>query len=514
MNNSPTLIKRALISVSDKTGIIELARDLYALDVEIVSTGGTAQALREAKIPVQDISQFTGFPEIMEGRVKTLHPNVHGGILGLRDKHQPVAQEHDIQWIDLVVCNLYPFAATIKKTDVSFDEVIENIDVGGPSMIRSAAKNMGWVTVVTDPNDYQPFLQEIQEHGGVRFETRREFATKAFAHTAQYDAIIHQHLSKETPFPETLNLTHRKLFDLRYGENPHQQAAVYKNTMGESHGILTATILQGKQLSYNNINDADGALACLKEFNEPACVIVKHANPCGAASGTNIVEVFHRAYAADALAAFGGVIALNQACTADIAKEIVKVFVEIVMAPSYTPEALQLLAKKPNMRVLELGQVPSQKNAYELRSIAGGVLLQAADTKMITYNDLHCVTKKQPTTKEIDDILFGWRVLKHVKSNAILIAKDKTTVGIGPGQVSRIDAVDTALRKAGDKTHGAVLCSDAFFPFRDSIDTIAPSGVTAIIQPGGSVKDQEVIDACNEHDIAMVFTGGVRCFKH
>ncbi|OGH58840.1 MAG: bifunctional phosphoribosylaminoimidazolecarboxamide formyltransferase/IMP cyclohydrolase [Candidatus Magasanikbacteria bacterium RIFCSPHIGHO2_01_FULL_33_34] len=511
MNKNSTQIHRALISVSNKDGILEFAKELQRLGIEIISTGGTAKKLTEANINVKDISEFTGFPEMMEGRVKTLHPKVHGGILGLRDSHKVIAEQNEIKWIDLVVCNLYPFSETILKENVNYDEIIENIDIGGPTMIRSAAKNMGWVTVIVDPQDYNPLLEELKS-GGINFETRKKMAIKSFGHTAQYDTIIHNHL-KEEKFSYNFSLTFKKDYELRYGENPHQMASVYKKPNNKGCNILNAKILQGKKLSYNNINDADGALSTLKEFTEPACVIVKHANPCGVAIGDNIATVFKQAYNTDPMSAFGGIIALNRTCTKAIAEEITKVFVEIVLAPNYDKEALGVLDKKQNMRVLELGNILPNQDKLEFRYIEGGLLVQDIDTKIIKKEDLQFVTDKQPTEQELIDMLFGWKVLKHVKSNAILIAKNNTTIGIGPGQVSRIDAVDLAIKKSGEKIKDSVLCSDAFFPFRDSIDKIAQTGIKAIIQPGGSIKDEEVIKACNEYKISMVFTGN-RCFKH
>jgi len=554
MNKNNLAIKRALISVSNKEGIVDFAKGLHDLGVEIVSTGGTAKLLAEVGILVKDISSFTGFPEMMNGRVKTLHPKVHGGILGRRDQDAAVAAQNNIEWIDLVVCNLYPFAETIQKQNVYFDEIIENIDIGGPTMIRSAAKNMGWVTVVVDPGDYQPMIEELRS-GGVSFATRKRLATKAFGHTAQYDTLIHTHLSSRAKqsevegslaeqkgdsspsvrnddhFPDKLQLQFSRLYDLRYGENPHQRAAVYRDPAVKHSALLDAKILQGKQLSYNNLNDADGALSCLQEFTEPACVVVKHANPCGVAVAGDINTAFRSAYEADALAAFGGIIALNRPCTKEIAEYICTVFAEIVLAPNFTVDALALFAAKKNLRLLELGNIGTPTARLEIREVIGGLLVQDANVNEIVRKDLKCVTKKQPTDAEYADMLFGWKVLKHVKSNAIVLAKESVTAGIGPGQVSRVDSVYTALRKAntsppvegGDHTsgasgqrgsaEGAVLCSDAFFPFRDSIDIIAPAGITAIIQPGGSIKDQEVINACDEHDISMVFTG-IRCFKH
>ena len=511
MNTNLVQPKRALISVSNKEGIVEFAKGLNELGVEIISTGGTFKTITEAGIPAVEISDYTGFPEMMDGRVKTLHPLVHGGILGLRDEHTEVAKENNIKWIDLVVVNLYPFSETITKEGVTDDEVIENIDIGGPTMIRSAAKNIGWVGVVVDPSDYTPLLEELKA-GGLTYETRKKLSAKSFGHTAAYDTIIHNHFKNEK-FSEDFSLTYKKHYDLRYGENPHQEAAVYIEPNNTENNLLNAKIHQGKQLSYNNLNDADGALATLREFTDPACVVVKHANPCGVATGENITEVFKQAYNADALSAFGGVIAINRPCTPEIAQEIVAVFAEIVLAPSYEEGSLEILAKKKNMRVLELGEMGPLKDKQEIKYIDGGLLVQDIDTKTIEKSDLKIVTEKQPTEEELNTMLFAWKVLKHVKSNGILTAKNKVTLGIGPGQVSRVDAVDIAIKKSGDKIDGAILASDAFFPFRDSIDNIAASGIKTIIQPGGSIKDEEVISACNEHGIAMVFTGA-RCFKH
>ncbi|MBU0579332.1 bifunctional phosphoribosylaminoimidazolecarboxamide formyltransferase/IMP cyclohydrolase [Patescibacteria group bacterium] len=551
LNTNLTQIKRVLISVSDKTGIVEFAQELNNLGVEIISTGGTAKKLSEANIPVIEISDFTGFPEMMDGRVKTLHPLVHAGILGLRDKHSDQAQEHNIKWIDLVVCNLYPFSGTIQKPDVTEEEAIENIDIGGPTMIRSAAKNVGWVGVIVNPADYTPLLQEIKDQQGLTLETRKKLAVKAFGHTAQYDTIIHNYfssgLSSRVPtetgcsdlvgseiatsplgdprndssqdkFPEDINITFKKDYELRYGENPHQKACVYKEPNNNDNNILNAEILQGKKLSYNNIGDADGALNMTKEFSEPCCVVVKHANPCGVATGNNINEVFLRAYNTDSLSAFGGIISLNRVCTKEIAEELDKVFAEIVMAPDYDPEALEIFKKKKNLRVLKLKKIEPRENKLEFKYVDGGILFQDVDTKIINQPDLSFVTKKLPTEEQLADMLFAWKVLKHIKSNGILIAKNNTTLGVGAGQVSRVDAVDLAIMKAeanklNEQISGSVLASDAFFPFRDSIDKIAKTGIKAVIQPGGSIKDKDVIKACDEHGIAMVFTGN-RCFKH
>ncbi len=512
LNQTKIKITRALISVNDKQGLEPFALALHENGVEILSTGGTARTLRKAGVPVIDVTDYTGFPEIMDGRVKTINPLVEGGILGLRDQHGEEAEANGIKWIDLVVCNLYPFAETIQKPDVTIARALENIDIGGPTMIRSAAKNAGWVGVIIDPTDYNTVISELTEHNGLTFETRRLLSAKAFGHTAQYDTLIHNYL-KDEPFSDDYSITFNKFYELRYGENPHQKAAAYKIPITTSNNILTAKIHQGKKLSYNNIMDADGALACLTEFTEPTCVVVKHANPCGVATGTDIAEIYDRAFNADAQSAFGGIIALNRTCTAAVAKAIASVFVEIVLAPDFEPAALEILARKKNLRVLELGQIPGRKPRLIYRYIDGGLLVQEADIKTITLDDLEVVTKTKPSNTEIETMLFGWKVLKHVKSNAILVAKGNTTVGIGAGQVSRVDAVDIAIRKSGARARAAVLTSDAFFPFRDSIDIIAPSGIKAIIQPGGSIRDKEVIEACNEHGIAMVFTG-TRCFKH
>ena len=512
MNTEKTSVKTALISVSNKENIIELGKGLDGLGIEIISTGGTAKALRDVGITVTNVSDYTGFPEIMEGRVKTINPLVEGGILGLRDKHAEDAEAHNIKWIDLVVCNLYPFAETIQKPDVTLDIALEKIDIGGPTMIRSAAKNIGWVGVVVDPADYDSVLNELQEHGGLTFDTRKRLSAKAFGHTTKYDTLIHNYLKSE-PLSDDFSLTFEKYYDLRYGENPHQQAAAYKAPIATGSNILNAVIHQGKKLSYNNIMDADGALDCVKEFDEPACVVVKHANPCGVATGEDITDCFHRAFNADSLSAFGGIVALNRTCTTDIAEALRKIFIEIVLAPDFEAGALELFAKKENLRVLEIGQLGSHEPRLEYKYVDGGLLVQEADVKTIVLDDLTTVTKVKPSDKNMVDMLFGWKVLKHVKSNAILIAKDNTTLGIGPGQVSRVDAVEIAVRKSGDYLDASILASDAFFPFRDSIDQIAETGIKAVIQPGGSIRDEEVIEACDEHGIAMVFTGA-RCFKH
>jgi len=512
LNQNPTRIKRALISVFDKTGIIELAKSLNELGVEILSTGGTAKTLRDTDIPVIDVSNYTQFPEIMDGRVKTLNPLVGGGILGLRDKHADDAESNNIKWIDLVVCNLYPFSKTIFQENCDLALALENVDIGGPTMIRSAAKNMGWVCVAVDPLEYSTIADELHSNGQISFETRRKFSSKAFGRMAQYDTIIHNYL-KEEKLSNDFSLTFKKHSEMRYGENPHQPAAAYQILEDRSNNILNAKMHQGKKLSYNNIMDADAALACLKEFDQTACVVVKHANPCGVAIGHDLLDVYNRAFNADNLSAFGGIIALNRICTEDVAKAINNVFVEIALAPSYDKNALTILSKKKNLRVLEIGEISKREPKLEVRNIDGGILVQENDTSILKREHLNTVTNIVPTERDLDNMIFGWKVLKHVKSNGILIVKDNVTVGVGAGQVSRVDSVEVAIRKSGNNISGSILCSDAFFPFRDSIDKISEVGINAVIQPGGSVRDQEVINACNEHGIAMVFTGK-RCFKH
>ncbi len=506
-------VKTALISVSDKTGIIELAKELLRLGVKLLSTGGTAATLRDAGLTVTDIADYTGFPEIMDGRVKTLNPMIAGGILGNRDKHKTDAKPHNIRWIDLVVCNLYPFSETVLNPEKTRADAIENIDIGGPTMIRAAAKNMEWTTVIVDPADYTMVLEALNTLASITPDLRQTLAAKAFGHCAKYDTLIYNYL-KEENLPEFFSLTFDKSYDLRYGENPHQQAAAYHASNVGPGSILTAEIHQGKQLSYNNLMDADAALNCLQEFSEPACVIVKHGNPCGAAAGKDLQDVYRRAFEADSKSAFGGIVALNRVCSTDIADKIFSVFIEIVLATGYTPGALTVLSKKKNMRVLELGSPQNgPAEQQEFRFIKGGLLVQESNGRRILPEDFKVVTSTDPSAAERKDMEFAWRILKHVKSNAILTARDQTTLGIGAGQVSRIDAVDIALRKSSAGLGGAVLASDAFFPFRDSIDRIAQTGIKAVIQPGGSRRDGKVIEACNEHKIAMVFTGH-RCFKH
>ena len=512
LNNENVKINRALISVFDKTGLDKLAKEFVSRGIEIMSTGGSAKFLRDKNIKVTDVSDYTNFPEIMDGRVKTINPLVEGGILGLRDKHEKDAKDNNIKWIDIVICNLYPFSETISKNDCDQALALENVDIGGPTMIRSAAKNVGWVTVIVDPNDYDYLLENITDENEIDFDSRSFFSAKAFGHTAQYDTIIHNYLKPEK-LSDDFTLTFSKHSEMRYGENPHQAAAAYTIPGDRSNNILNAKIHQGKKLSYNNIMDADAALSCLKEFNSTACVIVKHANPCGVALGANMLNVYKRAFNADSLSAFGGIIAINQPCDDILAKEISKVFVEIVLAPAFTKKSLEIFSKKKNLRVLEVGNIQSREQLLEVRNVVGGVIVQETDTSILSEDNLQVVTKNKPSDSDMKTMLFGWKVLKHVKSNGILIVKDNTTVGVGAGQVSRVDSVDIAMKKSGDSIKDSILCSDAFFPFRDSIDKIAGSGIKAVLQPGGSVRDDEVISACNEHGIAMVFTGQ-RCFKH
>ena len=512
LNNNNVKIKRALISVFDKTNLEKLGQELFSKGIEILSTGGSAKFLRDKSIEVIDVSDYTNFPEIMDGRIKTINPLIEGGILGLRDKHETDANENSIKWIDLVICNLYPFSKTVSKENCDQALALENIDIGGPTMIRSAAKNVGWVTVIVDPSDYEHLLKHLNKENEIDFKTRSTLSSKAFGHTAQYDTIIHNYL-KQSSLSDEFTLTYTKHSDMRYGENPHQAAAAFQIPGDKSNSILNSKIHQGKKLSYNNIMDADAALSCLKEFKTTACIIVKHANPCGVAIGSNMLDVYKRAFAADNISAFGGVIAINQPCDDILAKEISKVFVEIVLAPAFTKKSLEILSSKKNLRVLEVGTIKARDQLLEVRNIVGGIIVQETDTSVLSINKLKTVTKLEPSKEEINTMLFGWKVLKHIKSNGILIVKNNRTVGIGAGQVSRVDSVDIAMNKSGTLIKNSILCSDAFFPFRDSIDKIAGSGIRAILQPGGSIRDDEVISACNEHGLSMVFTGQ-RCFKH
>lgn len=504
------MIRRALISVSDKTGILEFCQKLKKKGVEILSTGGTAQLLREHGIEVKDVSDYTGFPEMMNGRVKTLHPKVHGGLLALRNnpEHMQSATNNEIEMIDLVVVNLYPFEATIKKPDVTREEAIENIDIGGPSMLRSAAKNYQSVTVVADPEDYTKVIQEIEKNGKTTLETRTILAQKVFAKTANYDATIAHYLN-----PDFLSLNFQKKQDLRYGENPHQKAVFYEEPKNTFTSLANSKQLQGKELSFNNIFDGDGALDLIQEFVLPAVAIIKHANPCGTAQADSIEKAYDKALSSDPLSAFGGIIALNQECTPQLAEKITQHFFEIVIAPSFSAAALKIFQTKPNLRILETGIFRRNPNLKTMKKVMGGILVQDADLKEITKADLKIVTKIQPTSEEIETMLFAWKVVKHVKSNAIVLAKNEMTVGVGAGQMSRVDSTEIAVKKAGDRAIGAVLASDAFFPFPDAIEAAHQGGIKAIIQPGGSVKDAEVINKADELGITMVFTGS-RCFLH
>ncbi len=518
------IIQRALLSVSDKTGIVDFAKALQSLGIELLSTGGTAELLRQAGIAVTEVADYTGFPEIMGGRVKTLHPKIHGGLLGRRGVDEAVMATHGIAPIDLVVVNLYPFVETLKQADCRLAQAIEQIDVGGPTMLRAAAKNYVSVTTVVSPEDYPAILQEMTEQGGATtLATRFRQAQKVFSHTAHYEAAIANYLNAmhldETAddFPATFTVQFHKKQDLRYGENPHQKAAFYVENGGEAN-IAHAYQHQGKELSFNNIADSNAALECVKAFNgSNACVIVKHANPCGVALGDSQLHAYQRAFATDPTSAFGGIIAFNQALAADTVRAILEAqFVEVLIAPEVTPEALTLLAHKPNIRVLSCGYWQSPEPAWDFERINGGLLVQERDVMTLSPKDLKVVTQRQPTIQEFQDLLFAWEVVKCVKSNAIVYAKQHSTVGIGAGQMSRVFSAIIANLKAADaslEVSGAVMASDAFFPFRDGVDAAAEAGITAIIQPGGSIRDSEVIQAADAAGLTMLFTG-VRHFRH
>ena len=511
INTEPINIKRALISVFDKKNVIELATCLHEHGVEIISSGGTASEIDSNGISVIEVDEYTGFPEILDGRVKTLNPFIAGGILNLRDIHSMQTRENKINNIDLVICNLYPFLETIIQDDVSYADALENIDIGGPTMIRAAAKNVGWVCVVVDPLDYKELMSHIRNGTGLPFDYRSKMSRKAFSITAEYESTISQFMANEH-LPDTLNLTFKKFQDLRYGENPQQMASVYQNNLSTT-GILNSTIHQGKDLSYNNIMDADAAVSCVSEFKQPGCVVIKHANPCGAAVSDNVYDSFLKALNADRLSAFGGIVALNRECTTEIAKELSDFFIEIIVAPSFTKESLEIFSSKKNLRVIELVSLDGFNDKTSVRNINGGLLLQETDTFTVDAKSLKIVTDSKISPNTYGTIEFGWTVLKYIKSNGILIVKNNATLGVGAGQVSRVDSVDIAITKASGDIKDSILLSDAFFPFRDSIDKIAKSGIRCIIQPGGSKRDQEVIDACNEYSIAMAFTGA-RCFNH
>ena len=522
MAESANKIKRALISVSDKSGIVDLANALVnQFNIEIISTGGTLKELVEAGVPAIEISSFTGFPEMMDGRVKTLHPKVHGGILARRDLDQEVMQENDILPIDLVVVNLYPFAETIAKENVTLEMAIENIDIGGPSMVRSSAKNNKYVSIVVDPKDYLPVLDEMKKNdGALTQETRSSLARKAFEHTASYDSTIASYLSSlgSEDFPSSIFGKYKIKEQMRYGENPHQKAAFYIEDTKIKTGLGNAIQIQGKQLSYNNIADTDAAIECVRTFKEPSCVIVKHANPCGVASSDkDITEAYQNAFESDPTSAFGGIIAINRKLDGKTALRINdNQFVEVIVAPGIDEEAKEVLAKKENIRLLDLQTMDDPVRGYKFMSVTDGLLMQETDNGQISEKDFKVVTKRQPTKEEIKDCLFAWKVCKFVKSNAIIFAKDNQTIGIGAGQMSRIDSTQIAASKAkerGFETKGCSMASDAFFPFRDGIDAATAMGISSIIQPGGSIRDDEVIEAADEANVAMIFTG-MRHFRH
>jgi phosphoribosylaminoimidazolecarboxamide formyltransferase / IMP cyclohydrolase len=520
--SSPQPLRRALLSVSEKTGVIDLARALASRGVELLSTGGTAKLLSGTGIAVREVAEHTGFPEIMDGRVKTLHPKIHGGLLGRRGIDEAVMAAHGIEPIDLLVVNLYPFAQTIARADASYAEAIENIDVGGPAMLRGAAKNHAAVAVLVDPADYAALLAELDASGGTSFALRARLAAKAFAHTAAYDAMVADYLQRQQgtaeAFPPTLTLTLQRIGALRYGENPHQRGAFYRNPRAAGACIAAATVVQGKELSFNNIADADTALECVRQFELPACVIVKHANPCGVAVAERLGAAYDHAYRTDPTSAYGGIIAFNGPLDAPTAQRILaQQFVEVLVATSLLPGAAEALASRPNVRVLLTGELARPPGpATEYRSVGGGMLVQDADLGMVSVADMRCVTAREPTPEELRDLAFAWRVCKYVKSNAIVFAKNSATIGVGAGQMSRVYSSRIAAIKAEDAgltVKGAVMASDAFFPFRDGIDVAAAHGVTAVVQPGGSMRDEEVIAAANEHGLAMLFTG-MRHFRH
>ena len=515
------MIKRALLSVSDKTGIVELARRLHALGVELLSTGGTMKALQDAGIPVTGVSDVTGFPECLDGRVKTLHPAIHAGLLAMRSNPEHMRQiaELGIAPIDLVVINLYPFRQTIARPGVTFEEAIENIDIGGPTMLRAAAKNWQDVAVVVEPADYDAVLGELEQAGEVSRETKLRLCYKVFEHTAQYDCMIQQYLRAQLPgdnrFPDKLTVTFEKVQGMRYGENPHQGAAFYRD-LGDVAGTLPAARqLHGKELSYNNINDTNGALELLREFDTTAVVAVKHGNPCGVGVADDVAEAYRLAYEADPVSVFGGIVVTNATVDAATAEQMARIFLEIVVAPAYTDAALEILTRKKNLRVLQLDTTHRAYPAGErvLRKVSGGLLVQDIDDVLLPEGELKVVTDRAPTEKQMQDLLLAWKIVKHTKSNGIAIARDNQSLGIGPGQVNRIWSTQMAIERSGEKVRGAALASDAFFPFDDCVKAAAQAGIACIIQPGGSVRDEDSIRACNEAGIAMVFTG-MRHFKH
>lgn len=508
--------KRALISVSNKENVVPFAKGLTSLGYEVISTGGTLNLLQKEAVEAKNVDQITGFPEILDGRVKTLHPIVHGGLLAKRDNvdHMNQLIKNNINPIDLVVVNLYPFKETLAKPNVSHEEIVENIDIGGPTMLRAAAKNYQDVAVVVDPDDYE-FILEALKKETLDINTRKKLAAKVFRHTAHYDAMIARYFTEQTgdKFPETYTVTFEKVQPLRYGENPHQEAAFYKEVQHVSLSLASAKQLHGKELSFNNIQDANAALEIVAEYEEPAVVAVKHMNPCGIGLANNISVAFQKAYDADPVSIFGGIIACNREVNEDTAKQLNELFLEIVMAPSFSEEALAILTKKKNIRLLIVSIKQEEQPYNKVISVKGGALIQQNDQGQINKEALTYVTKRKPTEHELDDLLFAWKAVKHVKSNAIVLAKDKQTVGIGAGQMNRVGAAKIAIDQAKEKSSGAVLASDAFFPMPDTVEEAAKAGITAIIQPGGSKRDQDSIDVCNKHDIAMVFTN-MRHFKH
>jgi phosphoribosylaminoimidazolecarboxamide formyltransferase/IMP cyclohydrolase len=506
--------KRALISVSNKDGILEFAKELVALGYEILSTGGTKKLLQENNVPVTGVDEVTKFPEILDGRVKTLNPMIHGGLLGKFDdpSHQAQMQEHGIEPIEIVCVNLYPFVETISKPNVTWEDAIENIDIGGPTMLRAAAKNHQYVTVIVDSNDYATVLEELKANGTTTFETRKKLAAKVFRHTASYDAYISNYLTEES-FPESLTLTYELQQTLRYGENPHQKAAFYKKRLGSDFSLAYATQLHGKELSFNNIQDGNAALQIVKEFKIPAAVAVKHMNPCGVGTGSTIEEAFDKAYEADPVSIFGGIIALNREVNAPTAEKLSNIFLEIIIAPSFTEEALEILTKKKNIRLLTINFSQEKQDPFKVVSVEGGLLVQEDDTYGFNDADIKVVTDREPTEEEWEALKLGWAVVKHVKSNAIVVNNKQMTLGIGAGQMNRVGAAKIALEQAGEKAKGAVMASDAFFPMPDTVEEAIKAGITAIIHPGGSIRDQDSIDVANKAGIAMVTTG-VRHFKH
>jgi phosphoribosylaminoimidazolecarboxamide formyltransferase / IMP cyclohydrolase len=521
------MIKQALISVSDKTGVLDFAKALSAMGVNLLSTGGTAKLLADNGVKVTEVADYTGFPEMLDGRVKTLHPKVHGGILARRDlpEHVAALEKHGIPTIDMVVVNLYPFQQTVAKEHCSLEDAIENIDIGGPTMLRSSAKNHKDVVVICDPVDYSRVLDEMKANKGeVSYDTKFALATKVFAHTAQYDGAITNYLTSlgedkahatRSSYPQTFNLHFEKVQEMRYGENPHQSAAFYRDLNPFDGALANYKQLQGKELSYNNIGDADAAWECVKTFEEPACVIIKHANPCGVAIGANPLEAYSKALQTDPTSAFGGIIAFNREVDGKAAEAVAKQFVEVLLAPSFTAEAKQVFTAKQNVRLLEV-PLGTGVNAYDLKRVGGGLLVQSPDAKNVAVAELKVVSKKQPTPQQMQDLMFAWRVAKFVKSNAIVFCANGMTMGVGAGQMSRVDSARIASIKAqnaGLTLAGSAVASDAFFPFRDGLDVVVAAGATCVIQPGGSMRDQEVIDAADEQGVVMLFTG-TRHFRH